>query len=387
MPECQERLQRELAARGRMRTAHDADHAIGEERLGADRAPMLEARADGDVDLVRLQRVDGACRRQMQDIETEPRRPRPHPRQQPRQEQEPQQVRHPHREAPVGGAGIVAGVGGEEMLDLAQQLARGARQLPRPGRRLHPRRGAHEDLVLEEMPQTAERIAHGGLAQSDTLGSPRHMALRQQRIESDEKVEIHRSQIQNAAPRIIHGINTLRTIIYLTDNARCVIVTARHEEMPGAPPMTAAAELKSTVKVCMFDQYGTVVDMQGGLAEVATPFLEAKGWQGNPNSFVTWWRRTHFENSMIDALLHREHTPYREIGQRSVAYVMDRAGISYRWTRCGRWWRISCGCGRFPRCPRRWTGCTRATGWWCCRTAIPICWRRPSSITASRSSA
>ncbi|HEY6439342.1 MAG TPA: HAD family hydrolase, partial [Acetobacteraceae bacterium] len=90
-----------------------------------------------------------------------------------------------------------------------------------------------------------------------------------------------------------------------------------------------ADELKSTVKVCMFDQYGTVVDMQTGLVEVATPFLRAKGWQGNPNSFVTWWRRTHFENSMIDALLHREHTPYREIGERSVAHVMDRAGISY----------------------------------------------------------
>jgi 2-haloacid dehalogenase len=44
---------------------------------------------------------------------------------------------------------------------------------------------------------------------------------------------------------------------------------------------------------------------------------------------VTWWRRTHFENSMIDALLQREHTPYREIGHRSVAHVMDRAGIPY----------------------------------------------------------
>jgi 2-haloacid dehalogenase len=90
-----------------------------------------------------------------------------------------------------------------------------------------------------------------------------------------------------------------------------------------------AQDIRSTVKVCMFDQYGTVVDMQGGLVEAATPYLRAKGWQGNPNSFVTWWRRTHFENSMIDALLHREHTPYREIGERSVAYVMDRAGISY----------------------------------------------------------
>ncbi|WIM10211.1 haloacid dehalogenase type II [Enhydrobacter sp.] len=83
------------------------------------------------------------------------------------------------------------------------------------------------------------------------------------------------------------------------------------------------------VKVCMFDQYGTVVDMQGGLTAIATPFLQKKGWKGNPNSFVTWWRRNHFENSMIDALLHKEHTSYREIGQRAVAHVMDRAGIEY----------------------------------------------------------
>jgi 2-haloacid dehalogenase len=94
-------------------------------------------------------------------------------------------------------------------------------------------------------------------------------------------------------------------------------------------PGMITEQLKSTVKVCMFDQYGTVVDMQTGLVEAATPFLRAKGWPGNPNAFVTWWRRTHFENSMIDALLHRDHTLYREIGERAVAYVMDRAGISY----------------------------------------------------------
>jgi 2-haloacid dehalogenase len=94
--------------------------------------------------------------------------------------------------------------------------------------------------------------------------------------------------------------------------------------------MTArAAELRDTIKVCMFDQYGTVVDMQAGLTEVAAPYLRSKGWTGNPHSFVTWWRRTHFENSMIDALLHREHTPYREIGHRSVAWVLERAGIPY----------------------------------------------------------
>jgi 2-haloacid dehalogenase len=58
-------------------------------------------------------------------------------------------------------------------------------------------------------------------------------------------------------------------------------------------------------------------------------YLRAKGWPGSPNSFVTWWRRTHFENSMIDALLGREHTPYREIGQRALDYVLERAGIAH----------------------------------------------------------
>jgi 2-haloacid dehalogenase len=87
--------------------------------------------------------------------------------------------------------------------------------------------------------------------------------------------------------------------------------------------------LKDTIKVCMFDQYGTVVDMQGGLTKIATPYLEAKNWKGKPNSFVTWWRRTHFENSMIDALLHQRHTPYREIGFRAVDHVLSRCGIPH----------------------------------------------------------
>ncbi len=65
------------------------------------------------------------------------------------------------------------------------------------------------------------------------------------------------------------------------------------------------------------------------MTEAVTPFLEEKGWQGDPHRFVTWWRRTHFENSMIDALCPGEHTPYREIGHQAVAYVMDRSEIAY----------------------------------------------------------
>jgi 2-haloacid dehalogenase len=87
--------------------------------------------------------------------------------------------------------------------------------------------------------------------------------------------------------------------------------------------------LKAKIKVCMFDQYGTIVDMQTGLMEAVTPYLRDKGWHGRPDAFVTWWRRTHFENSMIDALLHKEHTSYREIGHRAVAYTLERAGIPH----------------------------------------------------------
>jgi 2-haloacid dehalogenase len=83
------------------------------------------------------------------------------------------------------------------------------------------------------------------------------------------------------------------------------------------------------IKALAFDQYGTIVDMQRGLTEAVTPFLKDKGWNGKPDSFVTWWRRTHFENSMIDALCDRGHTKYRTIGERAVSHVMDRCGIRY----------------------------------------------------------
>jgi 2-haloacid dehalogenase len=87
--------------------------------------------------------------------------------------------------------------------------------------------------------------------------------------------------------------------------------------------------LKREIRAIAFDQYGTIVDMQAGLVASVTPFLRQKGWPGEPNSFVTWWRRTHFESSMIDALCDRGHTPYREIGHRAVSHVMDRCEIAY----------------------------------------------------------
>jgi 2-haloacid dehalogenase len=40
--------------------------------------------------------------------------------------------------------------------------------------------------------------------------------------------------------------------------------------------------IKDSVKVCMFDQYGTVVDMQGGLTAIATPFLRQRAGAAIP---------------------------------------------------------------------------------------------------------
>lgn len=94
--------------------------------------------------------------------------------------------------------------------------------------------------------------------------------------------------------------------------------------------MAAALDIiRREIKALVFDLYGTVVDMQSGLTEAVTPFLSKKGWTGKPSSFVTWWRRTHFEDSMIDALLDRGHTPYRQIGHRAVSQVMDRCRIEH----------------------------------------------------------
>jgi 2-haloacid dehalogenase len=93
--------------------------------------------------------------------------------------------------------------------------------------------------------------------------------------------------------------------------------------------MSAPPDVRNLTTL-MFDFYGTVVDMQASLTDAIEPFLREKGYTAQPpGRLVTWWRRTHFENSMIDALLHREHTPYREIGHQAVAYTLERAGIAH----------------------------------------------------------
>ena len=93
--------------------------------------------------------------------------------------------------------------------------------------------------------------------------------------------------------------------------------------------MSKIDEICAECHTLMFDLYGTLLDMQTGLTAALTPYLRRKGWNGAADDMVTWWRRTHFEDSMIDALLHREHTSYRDIGHRALAYTLQREGVRY----------------------------------------------------------
>lgn len=91
-----------------------------------------------------------------------------------------------------------------------------------------------------------------------------------------------------------------------------------------------ATESLHDVRTVMFDYYGTVVDMQLGLTQALTRYLADKGYTDNPaGRVVTWWRRTHFEYSMIDSLVRRGHTPYRQVGQLALGHTLDRAGVAH----------------------------------------------------------
>jgi len=84
------------------------------------------------------------------------------------------------------------------------------------------------------------------------------------------------------------------------------------------------------IKVCMFDQYGTVVDMQTGSGGRVTS--QGQRWKGNAYEFVTGASHA-FENSMIDALLHRSTCLPRD-RHLSVRHVLTRARIKHTEEEC-----------------------------------------------------
>lgn len=91
--------------------------------------------------------------------------------------------------------------------------------------------------------------------------------------------------------------------------------------------VTSLDEIRAECHTLMFDLYGTLLDMQGGLTRALAAYLGGKRRSESAASILSDWRRLHFEQSMIDALLHREHTSYREIAERALAATLRRENV------------------------------------------------------------
>ena len=137
--------------------------------------------------------------------------------------------------------------------------------------------------------------------------------------------------------------------------------------------------IRTHVKVCMFDQYGTVVDMQGGLTAIADAVSQGEGLEG----------RSQLLRDLVAAHAFREFDDRRAAASRAHALPRDRSSFGRP---CHGARRHRAHHGRSPlsrrrnreaqavsrKCPQRWRGCTPGTGLWCFPTAIPTCSRRPA---------
>ncbi len=168
---------------------------------------MRQPRADGHVDLVLLERLDRTGGRHVHDVEAGRRSLFAGVLEERRQQQQAEQVRQPDREGARRGGGVEPRIAFEHALDLAQHLPGRFRQFECPRGRLHAGGGTNQKLVLEEMPQARQGVAHGRLAEADPVGSPRHVLLAEQGVERYEQVEIDRPKVHVPAfPNLVFWI-------------------------------------------------------------------------------------------------------------------------------------------------------------------------------------
>jgi 2-haloacid dehalogenase len=83
------------------------------------------------------------------------------------------------------------------------------------------------------------------------------------------------------------------------------------------------------VRALTMDLYGTLVDTDGSLLGPATDFLRRKGFGGSPAVFLERWRGKMFQNTMMDTLLQKGHTPFRELLRRALVFRLQEAGLSF----------------------------------------------------------
>ena len=192
-----EALEGQPSALDLVAAAHQADHAVAQQRLRTDRCGMVEPHADRDVDLVPFQCIDRQRRRQMDDVVGDPRVRRSR-RCEPRQQQAGENIRHPDREGAFRPARVEAGVARHHALDLAQHLAQRLRQFGGAWRRLHAARRPHQQFVLEHRAQPVERVAHRRLTEADAVRRLGDVTLGQQCVQRDEQIEVDGSKVHSS---------------------------------------------------------------------------------------------------------------------------------------------------------------------------------------------
>jgi hypothetical protein len=195
-----------LLSRDRMRLSHDAHHAVAQQFVRADRVRMVQAHADGKVDFVALQGVDGLRRRQMQYVESDARR-RATLGDELRQQHAGEYVRHTDSERPLGGLGIESGIALQDAFDLTQKLTERIDEFQRARGRLHSGGSPNEKFVCEHSAQATECIAHRGLTEPNLFRGLCNVALGQERFQRHQKIQVDRSKIHGSStPLLIQQI-------------------------------------------------------------------------------------------------------------------------------------------------------------------------------------
>lgn len=103
-------------------------------------------------------------------------------------------VAHRDCECSVGARGH-EGVGTQRTSHQAERIGNGCGQVVGTCGGLHARRRPHEEFVDEQLAQTSEGAAHGGLAKADAQPGTRHVALGIERVEHLQKIEIETAYI------------------------------------------------------------------------------------------------------------------------------------------------------------------------------------------------
>src|SRR5207302_2634982 len=100
------------------------------------------------------------------------------------------QVAHDNPEGAFRPGGIEANLPLDRAAHLAERLANGARNRLRARCGRHTVAGAHEQRILEDLPQAVELLADGGLGEMQVRGRDRHAARLKNRVEYPQKIQI-----------------------------------------------------------------------------------------------------------------------------------------------------------------------------------------------------